>query len=358
MPELLDRIAANEAPLPVPADLAPTLPSISNASIRFIRAQERIRLSLSKLIAPCELINITLGVLHSIVAVRFGSQLVFGDAVDISANSAFLNALEGYSIAILALLDLANNALWLKHRNSLARIEGSFKKMRGYRTSLFRASLQMIGSARHLFQLINVIFCLMAPFSPTSKALILGQHSLNQLAQSYYNAYRVQKYQAILTGKENFLIYTSSQRRGHGNAERQITTPPDVDVNNNIVNNSYSNDNTGSNGKRCKHNIYDLTGWSHWPIQLYNCDCHFRDSLAFNFEKILIISQLLNVKLGIFNMSMRLDNRKPSTILVAHYSGSQQPKYWIFACLFQSFLAMYSYYDKLHYRYKYKRYAV
>lgn len=360
---------------------------------QFLDSQTMLREKLSRILNINKILNASLATLHALILVRIVTNKLLFNLYLPSLSMLQSNLkLDDFVIMLASILDFANSCLWHKCRHSFHKLnDGNFKQTRSYFSStlseggLARSMIILTFSPRHVFSLINTIFCLKAPYSKQLASLILTHYSLNSSIQHVYNLYRVTKYQVYLGKNFNKFIFrqqffanlTANRHQSLDNNNNNAIRSTDIydDDSYNITNNSLNVNSTArhiqtspipttnintldslvssessivnhmKSGKRCKHYIYDNPGWSHWPIQLYSCDCDFRDSLSYNFEKTLIISQLLVIKMGVVNICLRLERLSIIPVLLKNIT---------LVCLFVMFLAMYSTYDKIHDRYLHK----
>lgn len=299
--------------------------------------------------------------------------VVEADSIDSNTNNnsaGNLPTMSGesgicYHLLIVSLLDFLNSLFWYHSKESIVKIDTHKDticeiKFRLRRVSWLKSTLDMLLSPKHLFQIVYIgLFVGVGSLRGSTGILISLYNSLNQIVRHGYNLYRVVCYHELLV---NTLKSTASRQNqpfestptplaGAAGAERNNNNTIDVyhdqnvellhyEVDNNMIDESYE-----QRSSRClaKSDEEMSAGWSRWPIKLYKCACEFRGSFRYRFERVMMMSQMLAIKVTIFALLLRIDSQSLS---INSFEG-----FVLFACLVESFMAMYFYYDKYYSRY-------
>lgn len=237
-----------------------------------------------------------------------------------------------YYLLLVTVLDFFNNLYWYHSKETIV----PYKNHRGRhsfglrRITWLRSTLHILMSPRHIFQAAYVgLFIALGPLGGSLGLMIGLYNSLNQMLRHGYNYYRTNRYLEIV-------IESGSQELEHGQQEEAEVS---MDENNNVTYGGRAEVASST----CEQNIVvPRAAWSNWPVNLSSCFCEFSDSYRYQFERLLMMSQMLGAKVAIFTLLLHIDSHK--------FDGSPSSLLAI-ACLVESFLAMHSFYDKYYARY-------
>lgn len=319
-----------------------------------------------------------------IIDEAFMARLVAGNKSGEENDFITSNKLGLYYLFIIVnILDTLNNLFWYHSRKTLVPISfgGVNNRSRGISDShlsqikfrlqqvtLLRSVFLLLSSPKQLFQLLSIgLFLTIVP-SRGSTGIAISLHTcMNQAVRNLYNLFRVVCYlrkinNALCTNEVDDDIYHSNELAAPAYSDWQQSinnddNDNDNDNDNNILDSRITmnhnsrhqpNRREGINiSSRCLAKCDDddekNRGWSRWPIDLYAHSCELNNSLRHWFERVIMISQMICVKVTILAILCHIEPQK--------WSRNLYERFMTYFCLIESFLAMYFYYNKYHDRY-------
>lgn len=275
-----------------------------------------------------------------------------------SSSSSEYDMIFYYYLLIVSILDCLNNLFWYHSRQNIVRINLTSANNRSrviadkkinfrlQQITLFKSILLILSSPKHICQTIFIgLFLAIWPLGGSTGMAISLYNCSNQVLRNLYNLYRVVCYERevnISIDKDDRLCLNESATVAYNDWQQSNSFQDD------IINNNDSHELEEqrlqqqyiSMSHLAKLNDKTNEGWSHWPMSLNECNCKLNNLSRYRFERVIMISQMLCVKVTIFALLMYIDGQK--------LTRNSLEGFTTFSCLVQAFLTMYFHYDKYY----------
>lgn len=297
------------------------------------------------------------------------ATLVAGQRIEGRENKLIISGGEEYDtifyyhLLIVSILDCLNNLFWYHSRKNIVRINLTSvnNRSRGItdtkinfrlqQITLFKSILLILSSPKHICQTIFIgLFLAIWPLGGSNGMAISLYNCFNQMLRNLYNLYRVVCYEREINKS------IDKDDRHRSNESATIATYSDRQQSNSfqddIINNNVSHEHEEQRLQQQQQQyistsylakLYDIKtneGLSHWPISLNECSCKLSNLSRHRFERVIMISQMLCVKVTVFALLTHIDGQK--------LTRNSMEGFMTFSCLIQSFLTMYFHYDKYY----------
>lgn len=306
------------------------------------------------------------------------ARLVGGNELLEEENTTIISNKYGiyYYFLILSILDALNNLFWSHSRKTIVPLSnigvknrsrgtnGSHPlqiKFRLQQVTLLKSTFIILFSPKQLFQvLLNGLFLTIEPLQGSTGIVISIYNCINRAVGNLYNLFRVVCYlrkintYSIINEDPDILRLNESATTAYFDWQ-QSNNNDFIILDSRVTNITAHNNNQhqqnqqeqGYISSRClakwDNDDEKDRGWSRWPIDLYAYSCELGNSLRYMFERVIMISQMICVKVTIFAILYHIESQK--------LSRNYFEKTVSYFCLIESFLAMYYYYNKYYDRY-------